>query len=55
MPDTKEQLLKRIEEQRGIEGDTMTPRNWRIELRHRRLVLDILEYLLLCDTARKLD
>jgi len=55
MPDTKEQLLKRIEDQREIMVDTMGRGSKLLELSYRRLVLDILEYLLLCDTARKLD
>jgi len=55
MPDTKEQLLKRIEDLREHQSTSIAPRSWSLELLHRRLFLDILEYLLLCDTARKLD
>jgi len=54
VPD-KEQLLKRIEELRARQKSTMTPRSWSLELIHRQLVLDILEYLLISDTARKID
>ncbi len=48
----KEQLLALIEKQRGIlanSGITFP------ELSYKRLVLDILEHLLICDTARKLE
>ncbi len=55
MPDNKEQLLKRIDDLREHQKSTLSPRSWRIELVQRQLVLDILEHLLICDTARKLD
>ncbi|KKN16369.1 hypothetical protein LCGC14_0976640 [marine sediment metagenome] len=51
----KEQLLKRIEELRVHQKSSLAPRGWRLELMHRHLVLDILEHLLISDTARKLD
>ncbi|KKL45707.1 hypothetical protein LCGC14_2352960 [marine sediment metagenome] len=42
----KEQLLARIQTQKERMAEIMTPRNWRLELVHRSLVLDILEHLL---------
>jgi len=53
MTDNKEQLLKRIDDLREHQSFTLTPRSWRTELAQRQLVLDILEHLLICDTARK--
>ena len=56
----KEQLLKRINGQKeimthGLDRGLSKELNKRVEVRFKRLVLDILEYLLICDTARKLD
>lgn len=60
MADTKEQLFKRINDQReimthGLERGLSKELSKRVEVKFKKLVLDILEHLLICDTARKLE
>ena len=55
MPDTKEKLLERIEELKRTQAESLTPYSRSMEWQYRYLILDTLEYLLICGTAQKLD
>ena len=55
MPNTKEQLLERIKKLKEREAASLTRGSGFLELQNRYLVMDVLEYLLISDTAQKLD
>jgi len=55
MTETKENLLEEIDALKKARTENLIPRSRALELRSRYLILDILEYLLVADTARKLD
>ena len=51
----KERLLTRIANLKKCQATSLAPNSPSLKMVYKRLVLDVLEHLLICDTARKLD
>lgn len=50
----KDQLLGRIGDLRKAQDSSLTPMSRSLQLAERRLILDVIEFLLITDTARQI-